>query len=53
MSEQWVSLHNFIQINGTAITQEQIKQLPQEQQVKLFEVLKLADSRLVGRADNA
>ena len=33
--------NNFIQVNGTVITEEQLKQLPEEQQVKLNEVLSL------------
>jgi hypothetical protein len=39
--------NNFIQINGATITQEQIRQLPQEQQVKLFEVLQSASKGLI------
>jgi DNA-binding transcriptional ArsR family regulator len=33
--------NNFIQVNGITITEEQIRQMPQEQQMKLFELLKL------------
>lgn len=39
--------NNFIQINGATITQEQIRQLPQEQQTKLFEVLQSVNSRII------
>jgi hypothetical protein len=39
--------NNFIQINGATITQEQIRQLPQELQVKIFAVLQSVNSGLI------